>query len=77
MTQVPRAEPAERLALHEKEIASLADELVELRRLHRAEIDDLRLDLAALKLFLEERHPGSGARLAALRIRANQEISPE
>ena len=77
MTNILRTELADRVDLQAREIGTLTDEVLELRRLHRADLDRLVLELEAVKLFIAESHPGFGARFAELRARALREIPPE
>ena len=77
MTNVLRTELADRVELQAKEIATLTDEVLALRRLHRADLDGLLLELEAVKLFVAESHPGFWARFAELRSQTFREIPPE
>jgi hypothetical protein len=77
MTNVPRTEIADRVDLLAREITTLTDEVLELRRLHRADLDRFLLELEAVKLFVAESHPDFWARFAELRGRALREIPPE
>jgi hypothetical protein len=77
VSKTPRIDLADRVELQAKEIASLTDEVLELRRLHRADLDRLLLELEAVKLFVAESHPGFWERFAELRERALHEIPPE
>jgi hypothetical protein len=77
MTNVLRTDLADRVELQAKEIATLTDEVLELRRLHRADLDRFVLELEAVKLFIAESHPGFWARFAELRTEALHEIPPE
>lgn len=77
VTNPVRSELADRVELQAKEIATLTDEVLELKRLHRADLDRFTLELEAVKLFVAESHPGFWARFAELRSRALREIPPE
>jgi hypothetical protein len=77
MTNVLRTDLADRVELQAKEIATLTDEVLELRRLHRADLDRFVLELEAVKLFIAESHPGFWARFAELRHQTLHEIPPE
>jgi hypothetical protein len=77
MTNLLGIDLADRVELQAKEIATLTDTVLELRRSHRADIDRLLLELEAMKLFVAESNPGFWARFAELRERAIREIPPE
>jgi hypothetical protein len=77
MTNVLRIDLADRVDLQGKEIATLTDDVLDLRRLHRADLDRLLLELEAIKMFLAERHPDFWPRFAELRGQAFREIPPE
>jgi len=77
MTNMLRIDLAERVEMQAKEIATLTDEVLELRRLHRADLDQIVLELEAVKLFIAESHPGFWARFAELRNQALHETRPE
>lgn len=71
-------ETQEKIQLLEKELDSLTDEVLSLRRAHRADLDSLHLQIEAVKLFLAQHHPeGFEERFAELQEKANREISPE
>ena len=77
MTNTIRTDLADRVELQAKEIVTLTDEVLELCRLHRADLDRLLRELETVKLFVAESHPGFWARFTELRSRALCEIPPE
>jgi hypothetical protein len=68
---------SETLDLHAREIASLTEELLELRRSHRADLDRIHLEIEAIKLYMRESHSDFARRFPELRRRADHEIPPE
>ncbi|MCI0391061.1 MAG: hypothetical protein MOB07_20130 [Acidobacteria bacterium] len=63
--------------LLEQELGTLGAEVADVRRTHRADLDLMRLEMEALKLFLAEIYPDFDKRFQAFRERARMEISPE
>lgn len=66
-----------KIELLEKELASLTDELLELKREHRAQLDDVHLELETIKLVLAENRHDFATHFAAVRQHADREIAPE
>jgi hypothetical protein len=60
-----------------QELESLATLVSNLELSHRADIDDLKLEIQTLKLFLAECHPEFDTRYALLKERVRLEVSPE
>jgi hypothetical protein len=63
--------------LLEQELGTLGTEVAELKRTHRADLDLMRLELEALKLFLAEIHPEFDEHFQVLREQVRAEINPE
>ncbi|MCI0660182.1 MAG: hypothetical protein L0220_03835 [Acidobacteria bacterium] len=63
--------------LLEQELGTLGAEVADLKRTHRADLDLMRLELEALKLFLAEIHPEFDERFQVLREQVRTEINPE
>ena len=68
---------ADRVALLEQEITTLTDEALALRRAHRADLDEMKLEIETLKLFLSARHDGFWPTYSELRHQVNREVVPE
>ena len=68
---------ADRVVLLEQEIATLTDEALALRRAHRADLDEMKLEIETLKLFLSARHDGFWSTYSELRQQVNREVAPE
>jgi hypothetical protein len=67
----------EKLELLDKELDTLTEEVLELRRGHRADLGGMRLEIEAIKLYVAERHPDFERRFSELRRQADREIAPE
>jgi hypothetical protein len=67
----------EKEKLINEELDTLAQALADAKLNHRADIDNLRLDLKAIELFLRELHPEFDEKFRALRERVRLEVSPE
>jgi hypothetical protein len=67
----------EKLELLDKELDTLTEEVLELRRGHRADLGGMRLEIEAIKLYEAERHPDFERRFSELRRQADREIAPE
>jgi hypothetical protein len=66
------------LKLLKRQLSELTDEVLEQRRRSRQRLDDLRLDLEALKLCLADAYRGKfSEKFAVKRDQARYEISPE
>jgi hypothetical protein len=63
--------------LAEKEIESLTNEILELKRIHRAEIDEQKLEIETLKFLLAQTQPDFNERFQAMREKVRMETSPE
>ncbi|MGH9880599.1 MAG: hypothetical protein ACRD6N_04120 [Pyrinomonadaceae bacterium] len=63
--------------LVEEELELLAQEIAELKLNHRAEIDNLKLELKALQFFLSQVHPEFDEQFKSLREKVRLEINPE
>jgi predicted nucleic acid-binding Zn-ribbon protein len=70
-------EVEKQLKLLQGEIAVNGEELEALRRDQRAAMDDLRLEVEALRQCLERLHPGFEEGFAAVRAETTQKIDPE
>lgn len=68
---------ADRVALLEQEIATLTDLAFALRRSHRADLDEMKLEIETLKLFLSARHDDFWSAYSELRHQVNREVAPE
>ncbi len=77
MISMREAELESRLDLLNQEMASLAGEVVRLRRDHRAELDALRLEIETLKRFLADAHTAFPERYRSLEEQVRLEVSPE
>ena len=55
----------------------LTEEVVRLRREHRAHLDGLNLELASIKGFITEVHPDLASRFEELREHVRLELNPE
>jgi hypothetical protein len=63
--------------LHDEELEVLADEVINIKRDYRTEIDNLRLEIETLKLFLSQAYPDFQKRFNTLKEKARLEICPE
>lgn len=63
--------------LFEKELDALTDEVLELKRVHRADLDTLKLEIETLKLLLAQLHPDFNERFQTLKEKLQVELSPE
>jgi hypothetical protein len=63
--------------LLERELELLGNEVMELKRTHRADLDILKLEVETLKLLLAQLYPDFNERFQALREKVRLEISPE
>ena len=59
------------------QLAWLTDEVVNLRREQRANLDGLTLELASIKGFITETHPDLADRFNELREQVRLELNPE
>ncbi|HXG92567.1 MAG TPA: hypothetical protein VNN73_09380 [Blastocatellia bacterium] len=71
------AELEKKERLLDKELDLLAAEVSKMKIDHRADVDALRIEIEAIKLFLFEFHPEFSDQFPLLKERARQEISPE
>ena len=63
--------------LLEQEIATLTDEARALRRAHRADLDEMKLEIETLELFQSARQDGFWTAYSELRRQVNREVVPE
>ncbi|MCI0488478.1 MAG: hypothetical protein L0229_17965 [Blastocatellia bacterium] len=70
-------ESEKREKLLDDELELLAGEVMELKRAHRADLDELKLEFETLKLFMARVHPGFDEQYKALKEQVRLEISPE
>jgi hypothetical protein len=63
--------------LVEREMESLTNEVFELKRTHRAEIDELKLEIEVLKLLLAQSQTDFNERFKAIKEKVRLELSPE
>ena len=59
------------------QLERLGEEVVAMRREHRADLDRLVLELESIKEFMEEAHPELQGRYQELREQVRLEVSPE
>ncbi len=59
------------------QLERLTDEVVRLRREHRADVDGLNLELASIKGFISEAHPDLTSRFQELHEQVRLEVNPE
>jgi hypothetical protein len=76
-TAVNNVNIEEQFRLLQRQIVLAGEAVQALRRDHRAEIDDLRLEIEVLRRYLTLVQPEFGARYEALREQVLQETDPE
>ncbi len=74
---VTEADILTKLELLQQEIATLTEEVLTLKREHRADLDDLRLELETLTRLAAGERAGFLERFTETRHLVEREISPE